>query len=102
MAVDKGELRNLYLTFLEEDIIRELATIIKADNRIAMEKYYNSRLCQEIGKGEYGIEYMDCKYLAIDLIENEPELFRDISEFNQESLRQRDGLCNVHDILNFR
>ena len=41
-----------------------------------MEKYYNSRLCKEIGSGEYGIEYMDSKYLANDLIENEPELFK--------------------------
>jgi len=29
----------------------------------------------EIAKGECGIENMDAKYLAEDLIENEPELF---------------------------
>ena len=76
MTVDKNDLRNTYLTFLEEDIIKELALILNIDNRLAMEKYYKSRLCQEIGSGEYGIEYMDCKYLANDLIENEPELFK--------------------------
>jgi len=76
MAIDNGELRNVYLTLLEEDIIRELAAIMGFENRIAMEIYYNSRLCQEIGSGEYGIEYMGSKYLANDLIENEPELFK--------------------------
>jgi len=75
MAVDKKELRDVYIASLEEKIIKEIATIKGMDNRAAMEKYYKSRLCQQIGSGEYGIEYMDYKYLANDLIENEPELF---------------------------
>ena len=75
MTIDKKELRDVYITFLEEDIIRELASVKRIDNRAAMEKYYKSRLCQQIGNGGYGIEYMDFKYLADDLIENEPELF---------------------------
>ena len=75
MTVDKKELRDVYITFLEEDIIRELAAVKGIDNRVAMEKYYRSKLCHQIGSGEYGIEYMDYKYLANDLIENEPELF---------------------------
>jgi len=75
MAVDKGELRNIYLTLLEEDIIKELAKIKGLDNRTAMDIYYSSGLCRQIGTGEYGIEYMDYKYLAYDLMENEPELF---------------------------
>ena len=75
MTVDKNELRNVYLTFLEEDIIKELAVIKNLDYRIAMKKYYESRLCRQIGSGKYGIEYMDKKYLVNDLIENEPELF---------------------------
>jgi hypothetical protein len=73
--MDKKELRDVYITFLEVDIIKELAAIKGIDYRVAMEKYYKSRLCQQIGNGEYGIEYMDYKYLANDLIENEPELF---------------------------
>ena len=80
MTVDKNELRNIYITLLEEDIIKELAILLGVNNRVAMEKYYNSRLCQEIGSGEYGLEYMDSKYLANDLIENEPELFEEILE----------------------
>jgi hypothetical protein len=75
MPVDKKNLRDTYITFLEEDIIKELAGIKGIDNRVAMEKYYSSRLCQQIGSGEYGIEYMGYKYLANDLVENEPELF---------------------------
>ena len=79
MEADKKELRNVYITFLEEDIIREIAKIKGIDNRVAMEKYYRSRLCQQIGSGKYGIEYMDCKYLVNDLIENESELFDTLS-----------------------
>ena len=75
MPIDKKELRNIYITLLEEDIIKELATVKGIGNRLAMEKYYNSRLCQQIGEGKYGIEYMGSKYLVNDLIENEPELF---------------------------
>jgi len=73
--VDKKKLREIYITFLEEDIIKRLAEVKNIDNRIAMEIYYNSKLCQQISSGEYGIEYMDFRYLANDLIENEPELF---------------------------
>ena len=76
MTTDKMELRNLYITFLEEDIIKTLAEIKGIDNRVAMEKYYRSKLCRQIGSSEYGIEYMDYRYLANDLIENEPELFQ--------------------------
>ena len=75
MAVDKMVLRGTYITFLEEDIIKELAAVKGIDNRVAMDKYYRSRLCQQISDGKYGIEYMDYKYLVADLIENEPELF---------------------------
>ena len=75
MAVDKKELRDVYISFLEEEIIKEIVKIKGIDNRTAMEVYYKSRLCQQISSGEYGIEYMDYKYLANDLIENEPELF---------------------------
>lgn len=45
------------------------------DLRQAMDIYYQSELARQIEKGEYGIENMDYKYLALDLIENEPLLF---------------------------
>jgi len=76
MPVEQKDLRDIYITFLEGDIIREIAGEKGIDNRIAMEKYYRSRLCQQIDSGDYGIEYMDSKYLANDLIENEPEQFK--------------------------
>ena len=46
MAVDKKELRDVYITFLEEDIIKTIAEIKGIDNRVAMEIYYKSKLCQ--------------------------------------------------------
>ena len=75
MAVDKKQLRDVYITFLEEDIIKEIAKVKGTDNRTAMEIFYASKLCQQIGSGEYGVEYMDYKYLVNDLINNEPKLF---------------------------
>jgi hypothetical protein len=75
MAVDRRALRDVYITLLEEDIVKEIAVIKGIDNRDAMEKYYKSRLCRQIGNGEYGFEYLGYKYLANDLVENEPELF---------------------------
>lgn len=75
MAVEKKDIRDVYITSLEENIIKQIVKIKGIDNRAAMDKYYKSRLCRQIGSGEYGIEYMDFKYLANDLIENEPELF---------------------------
>ena len=40
-----------------------------------MDIYYQSILSQQIDQGLCGIEKMDYKYLVMDLIENEPELF---------------------------
>ena len=37
--------------------------------------YYSSKLAEQISNDSYGIENMDAKYLAEDLIENESELF---------------------------
>ena len=73
MAVDKKKLRDINITFLAEDIIREIAKSQGINNRSAMEVYYCSKLCQQNACGEYGIEYMDYKYHANDLMGNEPE-----------------------------
>ena len=45
------------------------------DLRKAFDIYYSSKLAEQISNDSYGIENMDAKYLAEDLIENEPELF---------------------------
>ena len=44
--------------------------------RKAFDIYYSSKLAEQISNDSYGIENMDAKYLAEDLIENEPELFK--------------------------
>ena len=45
------------------------------DLRQAMDIFYKSKLSAQITNRELGIENLDAKYLAEDLIENEPELF---------------------------
>mgnify|MGYP000481232623 CR=1 FL=1 len=37
--------------------------------------FYSSKLAEQVSNDSYGIENMDAKYLAEDLIENEPKLF---------------------------
>ena len=65
----------IYKQNLEESIIEYLSIEKDLELRQAMDIYYNSRLAKQIEQGTYGIENMDYKYLAQDLIENEPELF---------------------------
>jgi len=45
------------------------------DISTAMDWYYRSRLSNQISQNLNDIAYLDSKYLARDLIENEPELF---------------------------
>jgi hypothetical protein len=65
------KLEDIYLQSLEINLIEYLAERLKIDNREAMNIYYNSKLCQQIHEGSYDIQYLDYKYLAEDLIENE-------------------------------
>lgn len=74
----KKDIDYVYKQNLEESIIEFLSKEKKLELRQAMDIYYNSRLAKQIEQGTYGIENMDYKYLAQDLIENEPELFEDI------------------------
>ena len=64
-----------YKERLEERIIAYLSEIKGISLEAAMDAYYHSRLATQIANGLYGIENMDYKYLAEDLVENEPELF---------------------------
>ena len=66
---------DIYKERLEERIIAYLAEIKGISLEEAMDAYYHSRLADQISKGLYGIENMDYKYLAEDLVENEPLLF---------------------------
>lgn len=74
--MDKEQLSTIYKQNLENDIILNIARVKNLELRKAFDIYYSSRLATQIAKGEFGIENMDAKYLAEDLIENEPELFK--------------------------
>ena len=64
-----------YKERLDERIISYLSEWKGLAPEQAMDVYYRSRLADQISKGLYGIENLDYKYLAEDLVENEPELF---------------------------
>ena len=64
-------LEDIYIQSLEINLIEYLAVRLQIDNREAMNIYYHSKLCQQIHEGCYDIQYLDYKYLAEDLIENE-------------------------------
>ena len=72
---DYKNLTAVYRQNLEESIITCLAKMKSLDLRKAMDIYYKSRLAKQINAGKYGIDNMDARYLAVDLLENEPELF---------------------------
>lgn len=40
-----------------------------------MDVYYQSDMSQLIHEGKYGIQYLDARYLAADIVENESQLF---------------------------
>lgn len=73
--MDKENLNFLYKQNLEKNIIGYLSEKEKIDLRKAMDIYYKSKLSEQISNGILGIENMDYKYLAEDLMENERELF---------------------------
>ena len=64
-----------YAQELERKIILRLAELKGVDISTAMDWYYRSRLADQISRNQDDIAYLDSKYLAKDLIENEPELF---------------------------
>ena len=75
---NKKNIDYIYKQNLEESIIEYLSKERNLELRQAMDIYYHSRLAKEIEQGSYGIDNMDYKYLAQDLIENESELFENI------------------------
>ena len=72
---DREQLTDIYKQNLENDIILNIAKIKGIEIRKAFDVYYSSRLADQIANGEFGIENLDAKYLAEDLVENEPDLF---------------------------
>ena len=69
--IDKDALTVFYRQELETSIIEYLAEKLGIDFREAMKIYYDSKLSKQIEKGENGIDNLDYKNLAEDLIENE-------------------------------
>ena len=72
---EKKQLVEFYKQNLESDIIMYIARSKEIEIRKAFDIYYSSSLAAQIANGDFGIENMDTKYLAEDLMENEPELF---------------------------
>ena len=72
---DRKTLSEVYKQNLENDIIKVIAELKRLELRKAFDIYYSSKLAAQIAEESYGIENMDAKYLAEDLIENESELF---------------------------
>ena len=64
-------LYQIYMESLETNIIAYLAEILQIDIRKAVHIYYNSLMCSQIHEGSYGIQYLDYKNLAEDIVENE-------------------------------
>ena len=67
-----SDLEAVYIENLEQDIIKNIAALKNLDLRKAMDVYYKSKLSSQISNREMGVENLDAKYLAEDLIENEP------------------------------
>lgn len=74
--VERKQISEVYKQNLENDIIMAIADIKQLNLRKAFDIYYSSRLASQIADGSCGIENLNAKYLAEDLIENEPELFQ--------------------------
>ncbi|MBQ8821981.1 MAG: hypothetical protein IJZ82_05020 [Lachnospiraceae bacterium] len=72
---DRKQLSEVYKQNLENDIIKAIADMKQVDLRKAFDIYYSSKLSEQVADSSYGIENMNARYLAEDLIENEPELF---------------------------
>ena len=69
--VDKDELTAFYRQELEASIIGYLADRLGTGFREAMRMYYGSKLSTLIESGANGIDNLDYKNIAEDLIENE-------------------------------
>lgn len=72
---DQDVLNKIYKQNLEESIVYYIAEEKNISIECAMDIFYSSKLSAQINEGKFGIENMDYKYLANDLISNEPELF---------------------------
>ncbi len=75
--MDRYNLLMVQHQLLEEDIVAALAQIKGIDLRKALDIFYRSRLADGVENGIYGMDCHGPRYLARELIENEPELFEE-------------------------
>lgn len=68
-------LENTYREELDERIISYLAERMNWPLDKAVDRYYHSRMADMIGRGEYGIQYLDYKVLVEMMLDTESEMF---------------------------
>lgn len=68
--MDGDILERVYQERLEERIVAEIAKEKKCSLDVAMDIYYKSDLCNQIHKGEFGIQYLDYKVLVQILLDD--------------------------------
>lgn len=73
--MDEETQEYMYREELDERLIAHLAKVKNLSLFKAMDIYYHSRMADLIGKGMYGIQYLDYKVLVEMMIDNEPNLF---------------------------
>lgn len=73
--MDEDYLEFSYREELDERLIFYLAEITHLPLEKAMDLYYHSRMAEMIGKGMYGIQYLDYKVLVEMMLDTEKELF---------------------------
>ncbi len=73
--MDEETLEYMYREELDERLIAYLAKVKNLSLFKAMDIYYHSRMAEMIGKGMYGIQYLDYKVLVEMMLDNEPNLF---------------------------
>lgn len=78
--VNRKELEEVYKENLEESIIAYISRKNKITLEAAMDIFYTSELSKQISEGKFGIENLDYKYLAEDLMTNESSLFNNQSK----------------------
>ena len=64
VPVDSKLLEKQYLQELDNSIISYLSVSRHISTQEAMDKYYNSKLCEYIHQGKYDIQYLDHKLLV--------------------------------------
>lgn len=85
---NQEKLTKLYKQNLEENIVAYISEKQEITIEEAMDIFYTSELCHQITEGKFGIEYLDFKHLANDLMVNESDMFKKNYKNNTEKERK--------------